>query len=101
MQTMTSNDPPHMPQASAYFSRRENIDDPAVLSTIAATCGLDGNALINATAEQAIKDQLRANTEEAIARGAYGSPIMLIDQSLYFGNEQLPPVRSALLESGS
>lgn len=85
----------------AYFARGENIDDPAVLSTIAATCDLDGDALIKATAEQAIKDQLRANTEEAIARGAYGSPTMLIDQSLYFGNDQLPLVRAALLESGS
>ena len=85
----------------AYFARGENIDDPAVLRTIAATCDLDGDALIKATAEQAIKDQLRANTEEAIARGAYGSPTMLIDQSLYFGNDQLPLVRAALLESGS
>ena len=85
----------------AYFARGENIDDPAVLGTIAKRCGLDGNALIAGTAEQAIKDQLRANTEEAIARGAYGSPTMLIGESLYFGNDQLPLVRAALLESGS
>ena len=84
----------------AYFARGENIDDPAVLGTIAKRCGLDGNALIAGTAEQAIKDQLRANTEEAIARGAYGSPTMLIGESLYFGNDQLPLVRAALLESG-
>ena len=85
----------------AYFARGENIDDPAVLGTIAKRCGLDGNALIAGTAEQAIKDQLRANTEEAIARGAYGSPTMLIGESLYFGNDQLPLVRAALLESRS
>lgn len=85
----------------AYFARGENIDDPAVLSAIATGCGLDGDALIAETAEQAIKDQLRANTEEAIARGAYGSPTMLIDESLYFGNDQLPLVRAALLESKS
>ena len=84
----------------AYFARGENIDDPAVLGTIAKRCGLEGNALIAGTAEQAIKDQLRANTEEAIARGAYGSPTMLIGESLYFGNDQLPLVRAALLESG-
>ena len=85
----------------AYFARGENIDDPAVLSAIATSCGLDGDALIAETAEQAIKDQLRANTEEAIARGAYGSPTMLIDELLYFGNDQLPLVRAALLESKS
>lgn len=80
----------------AYFARGENIDDPAVLGTIAKRCGLDGNALIAGTAEQAIKDQLRANTEEAIARGAYGSPTMLIGESLYFGNDQLPLLKQAL-----
>jgi 2-hydroxychromene-2-carboxylate isomerase len=85
----------------AYFARGENIDDPAVLSAIATGCGLDGDALIAGTAEQTIKDQLRANTEEAIARGAYGSPTMLINESLYFGNDQLPLVRAALLESKS
>ena len=69
----------------AYFARGENIDDPAVLVAIATTCGLDGDALIAGTAEQAIKDRLRANTEEALARGAYGSPTLLMDQSLYFG----------------
>ena len=93
----------HFSQAAfdAYFARGENIDDPAVLVAIATTCGLDGDALIAGTAEQAIKDRLRANTEEAIARGAYGSPTLLMDQSLYFGNDQLPLVRAALLESGS
>ena len=93
----------HFSQAAfdAYFARGENIDDPAVLIAIATTCGLDGDALIAGTAEQAIKDRLRANTEEAIARGAYGSPTLLMDQSLYFGNDQLPLVRAALLESGS
>ena len=93
----------HFSQAAfdAYFARGENIDDPAVLIAIATTCGLDGDALIAGTAEQAIKDRLRANTEEAIARGAYGSPTLLMDQSLYFGDDQLPLVRAALLESGS
>lgn len=81
----------------AYFARGENIDDPLVLAAIANECGLDGDQLLAQTAEQPIKDQLRANTEEAISRGAYGSPTMLIDDALYFGNDQLPIVRQALL----
>jgi 2-hydroxychromene-2-carboxylate isomerase len=40
---------------------------------------------------------LRANTEEAIAKGAYGSPTMIVNEAqLYFGNDQLPLVRQAL-----
>ena len=48
------------------------------------------------TTEQAIKDHLRANTEEAIARGAYGSPTLFVGNALYFGNDQLPLVKQAL-----
>jgi len=81
----------------AYFAWGENLDEPDVIRTIADTCGLDGASLISGIAEQPVKNQLRSNTEEAIARGAYGSPTILIGDALYFGNDQLPLVRAALL----
>ena len=85
----------------AYFARGENIDDPDVIGAIAEECDLDGASLVSGTTEQSIKDQLRSNTEEAIARGAYGSPTMYVGDSQYFGNDQLPLVRAALLSEGS
>ena len=81
----------------AYFSEGNNIDDPAVLAGVADRCDLDGNSLIEQASQQSIKDQLRANTEEAIALGAYGSPSLFIAYKLYFGNDQLPLVRDVLL----
>jgi 2-hydroxychromene-2-carboxylate isomerase len=81
---------------NAYFADGQNIDAPEVLISVADQCGLDGQALVSQTAEQHIKDQLRANTEEAIKRGAYGSPTMFVGESLYFGNDQLPLVEQAL-----
>jgi 2-hydroxychromene-2-carboxylate isomerase len=85
----------------AYFARGENIDEPDVIQAIAEACGVDGAALLGSSAEQPIKDQLRSNTEAAIARGAYGSPTMYVGDSQYFGNDQLPLVRAALLSEGS
>jgi len=85
----------------AYFARGENIDDPDVIRAIAEECDLDGASLVSGTKEQSIKDQLRSNTEEAITRGAYGSPTMYVGDSQYFGNDQLPLVRAALLSEGS
>ena len=81
---------------NAYFARGENIDSPDVLIAIANGCGLQGDELISMTTEQAIKDHLRANTQEAIARGAYGSPTLFVGDALYFGNDQLPMVKQAL-----
>jgi 2-hydroxychromene-2-carboxylate isomerase len=48
-------------------------------------------------AEQAIKDHLKANTGEVMARGGFGSPTIFIDKTdMYFGNDRLPLVREAL-----
>ena len=80
----------------AYFARGENIDSPDVLITVANSCGLQGDDLISMTTKQTIKDHLRANTEEAIARGAYGSPTLFVGTTLYFGNDQLPLLKQAL-----
>ena len=85
----------------AYFACGENLDEPDVIRTIADKCGLDGASLISGIAEQPVKNQLRSNTEEAIARGAFGSPTILIGDALYFGNDQLPLVRAALLSEES
>lgn len=77
----------------AYFGDARNIDDPAVLEEIANACGLDGAALRAASGSDAVKARLRGNTDEAIARGAYGSPTIFVDGAyMYFGNDQLPLV---------
>ncbi len=49
-------------------------------------------------ARQDIKDQLKANTEELIRRGGFGSPTLFVNgEDMYFGNDRLPLVRDALL----
>jgi 2-hydroxychromene-2-carboxylate isomerase len=81
----------------SYFGAEENLDDPAVLIAVANAAGLDGNTIYAAAQTDAIKALLRANTEEVIARGGYGSPTIFVDQTrMYFGNDQLPLVEFAL-----
>jgi 2-hydroxychromene-2-carboxylate isomerase len=81
----------------AYFTDQRNLDDPDVLVAIADACGLPGAALAEQSRTDAAKARLRANTQEAIDRGAFGSPTLIVDGAeLYFGNDQLPLVRQAL-----
>lgn len=83
----------------AYFAQARNIDDPEVLAAVAEGLGMDGSALIAQAGQQPAKDRLRANTDEAIARGAFGSPTIIVGEThLYFGNDQLPLVRQRLIE---
>jgi 2-hydroxychromene-2-carboxylate isomerase len=82
----------------AYFAEARNLDDPDVLVDVANTCGLDGAELARRAALDAVKQHLRANTQEVIDRGGFGSPTMFVDRTeMYFGNDQLPLVRQALL----
>ena len=84
----------------AYFTDQRNLDAPDELIAIARACGLDADALAAGTQQQACKDHLRANTDEAIARGAFGSPAIFVPteqgERLYFGNDQLPLVKWAI-----
>lgn len=78
----------------AYFTEARNLDDPAELVAVADACGMDGTALAEQANSQPIKDRLRANTEEAIERDAFGSPTIFVGgEHMYFGNDQLPLVR--------
>lgn len=82
----------------AYFGREENLDDPEILAAAANAVGLDGAALAVAAGDDAVKARLRANTEEVIARGGYGSPTIFVDRDdMYFGNDQMPLVEAALM----
>ena len=84
----------------AYYTRQLNLDDPEVLVIIANEAGLDGEALREQSQQQPIKDHLRKNTDEAISRGAFGSPAIFVPfgtgERLYFGNDQLPLVEWAI-----
>ncbi len=80
-----------------FIGRGENLDDPDVLERFAKQAGLDGEAIRTLSVTDAIKSRLRANTDELIARGGYGSPTLFVDRTdMYFGNDQLPLVETAL-----
>ena len=81
----------------SYFGAQENLDDPQVLIAVANSVGLDGEAIHAKSQTDAIKALLRANTDELIARGGFGSPTIFVDKdNMYFGNDQLPLVEATL-----
>ena len=74
-----------------------DIADDTVLESICTQVGLDPQAFFAAINDSHYKDLLRSNTDEVIARGAYGSPTLYInDDDMYFGNDRLPLVEYRL-----
>lgn len=73
-----------------------NLGDPAVLGPVLAEAGFDPQALLALTADQAIKDALKANTDAAIKRGMFGAPTLFVGNEMFFGQDRLDFVREAL-----
>ncbi len=81
----------------SYWGDLEDISRDEVLERIVARVGLDRDEFFGAIAKPEFKQRLRANTDELIARGGFGSPTMFVDgDDMYFGNDRLPLVREAL-----
>ncbi|WP_166306309.1 MULTISPECIES: 2-hydroxychromene-2-carboxylate isomerase [unclassified Bradyrhizobium] len=81
----------------AYWGDDKDISQDAVLAEICTKVGIDPAKFLAGIGDQAIKDQLKANTEEVMARGGFGSPTIYLDKTdMYFGNDRLPLIREAL-----
>lgn len=80
----------------AMWVDAQNLGDLAVLSKVLAAGGFDPQALLALTGEPEIKDALKATTEEAVKRGAFGAPIMFVGDQMFFGQDRLDFVREAL-----
>jgi 2-hydroxychromene-2-carboxylate isomerase len=80
-----------------YWSDSEDISQPDVLLRVCAAAGLEGQHILDRAQAAEIKDKLRANTDEVIARGGFGSPTMFVNGSdMYFGNDRMELVEAAL-----
>lgn len=81
----------------AYWGELKDISQPEVLDEICRSVGLDWEEVSSLIKTDDVKGRLRANTEELIARGGFGSPTMFVnDTDMYFGNDRLPLVEAAL-----
>jgi 2-hydroxychromene-2-carboxylate isomerase len=84
----------------SYFG--EGIDGfgkDAVLGT-AAECGADVGELGLALESDVLKQQFRAITDEAIARGVFGSPFFFVDSEPFWGSDRLALVDDWLNRGG-
>lgn len=85
----------------AYWRDDRDISNDAVLADAAERAGVSAAEFFAGIARQEIKDQLKANTDELIRRGGFGSPTMFVGgDDMYFGNDRLALVREALLRRG-
>ena len=73
-----------------------NVGEAAVASQVLADAGFDPAQVFAWAGEGDVKATLRATTDEAVARGAFGAPTMFVNGEMFFGQDRLDFVREAL-----
>jgi 2-hydroxychromene-2-carboxylate isomerase len=80
----------------AMWETPRNLGDPGELAATLGAAGFDADAFMALVGDAEVKAKLIANTEEAVARGAFGAPTMFVGQQMFFGQDRLEFVREAL-----
>jgi 2-hydroxychromene-2-carboxylate isomerase len=84
----------------AYFLDDVDISDAEAAVAVAAKEGVDTAAARAAIDDPAIKDALRREVEQAIARGAFGSPFVLVDGEPFWGLDRFDQIERWLATGG-
>jgi len=80
----------------AMWGEPRNLGDPHVLAEVLRQAGFDADAFQSLVNDPAVKEQLKSNTEEAVARGVFGAPTFFVGEEMYWGQDRLEFVAEAL-----
>jgi uncharacterized protein (DUF924 family) len=74
---------------TANFAEDRPIGDPEVVAAVLQRLGVEPQPWLARAATPEVKDRLRAQTDEAIARGLFGAPAVTVGDELFWGNDRL------------
>ncbi|MBE0625982.1 MAG: 2-hydroxychromene-2-carboxylate isomerase [Burkholderiales bacterium] len=84
----------------AYFVDDINISNPEDSIAVCAKFGLAADDVRAAINDAAIKELLKAEVDQAIARGAFGSPYIIVDGEAFWGVDRLDQIEKWLASGG-
>ena len=84
----------------AAWATGGDLSKPEVVMELLEKADLPANEIANLAQDQAIKDELRANTEEAVERGAFGAPTFFVNGEMHWGQDRIDAVMEALDRTG-
>ncbi|AJP49329.1 2-hydroxychromene-2-carboxylate isomerase [Rugosibacter aromaticivorans] len=84
----------------ALFVDDRDISDLAVVCDVAATMGLDADALSLAVAQPEVKARLKSETDAAILQGVFGAPFFMVNNEPFWGADRLTQLEKWLATGG-
>ncbi len=80
----------------AMWLKPRNLNDPDEVAAMLKEGGFDVDWFLKRTSDQDVKDKLKALTEEAVEKGAFGAPTFYVGDDMYFGQDRLDFIEEAL-----
>jgi 2-hydroxychromene-2-carboxylate isomerase len=80
----------------AIWVEGRNMNDAATVAVVLQGAGFDAQQLQALAADQAVKDQLKKVTQEAVERGVFGAPTFFVGKQMYWGQDRLDFVQEAI-----
>lgn len=74
---------------NACWREGRDISDINVLKELVLKSGLDANNIIEKMQNVEIKEELKKNTDAAIAKGVFGVPTFMVDKELFWGSDRI------------
>jgi 2-hydroxychromene-2-carboxylate isomerase len=84
----------------AYFVHDRDISSPEVAVDVAVALGLDKSEISAALNDAQVKDRARREVDDAISRGVFGSPYVVVDGEPFWGADRLEQVERWLETGG-
>ena len=81
------------------WAEPKDMDDPAVIGAALTQSGFDAASLLARSQETEVKERLLKNTENSVARGAFGSPTFFVGDEIFFGKDRLRDVEEEIMRT--
>ena len=83
---------------NALWSEQLNMESPEVVAEVLTKADIDVTDFMARISETEVKERLKDTTEEAVARGVFGAPSFFVNGEMFFGQDRLSFVETALKE---
>ncbi len=73
----------------AIWKERRDATSPEVIGAVLGAVGLDADEVLALASSPELKNRLRAASDEAVGRGAFGVPTFFVGDEMFVGNDRL------------
>jgi 2-hydroxychromene-2-carboxylate isomerase len=80
----------------AMWDEALDLGNPTLLAETLGKAGFEVMEFTAMVSDPAVKQQLIANTDEAVQRGVFGAPTFFVGEQMFFGQDRLEFVKEAL-----